>query len=71
MKQPQKDNLELDSRMAMDLGYGVHYGRFKADHPHTMDAPVKIEGNASAKCAGRSGTYTSGARPWCINKLGE
>lgn len=31
------DNLELDSRRAMELGYGVHYGRYKADHPHTAE----------------------------------
>lgn len=32
------DNLDLDVADAMRLGYGVHYGKFKADHPYTKDA---------------------------------
>lgn len=31
----KKDNLDRDVAAAMRLGYGVHYGRYKADHPHT------------------------------------
>lgn len=31
------DNLERDVRMAEKLGYGCHYGWYKADHPHTAD----------------------------------
>lgn len=33
-----KDNLDLDVEDAERLGYGCHYGRFKADHPNTKDA---------------------------------
>lgn len=33
-----KDNIDLDMEDAERLGYGVHYGRFKADHPYTKDA---------------------------------
>ena len=32
------DNIDLDMRDAARLGYGVQYGRFKADHPFTKDA---------------------------------
>lgn len=31
-------NLDRDVREAARLGYGVHYGRYKADHPHTAPA---------------------------------
>lgn len=31
------DNLEKDVREAMRLGYGIHYGNYKVDHPHTRD----------------------------------
>lgn len=27
------DNIEKDVIAAMELGYGVHYGHYKADHP--------------------------------------
>lgn len=33
-----KDNIDLDMEDAERLGYGVHYGRYKADHPYTKDA---------------------------------
>lgn len=29
------DNIERDVILAERLGYGCHYGRYKADHPHT------------------------------------
>ena len=31
------DNLDLDSRRAMEEGYGVHYGLYKAAHPKTAN----------------------------------
>ena len=31
------DNIERDVIAAMELGYGVHYGWYKADHPHTQE----------------------------------
>lgn len=31
------DNIEKDVIAAMELGYGVHYGHYKADHPHTRE----------------------------------
>ena len=31
------DNLDKDIRMAEKLGYGVHYGAFKADYPNTKE----------------------------------
>jgi len=27
----------------MELGYGVHYGHYKADHPHTRDTSLDPE----------------------------
>lgn len=33
-----KDNIDLDMEDAERLGYGVQYGRFKADHPYTKEA---------------------------------
>lgn len=30
------DHLDYDSRRAMELGYGVRYGDYKADHPNTQ-----------------------------------
>lgn len=35
MKQKNPDNLDLDVRRAQLLGYGIHYGRYKSDHPNT------------------------------------
>lgn len=33
-----KDNIDLDVEDAERLGYGCHYGHYKADHPNTKDA---------------------------------
>lgn len=33
-----KDNLTLDVLDAERLGYGPHYGNYKADHPNTAEA---------------------------------
>lgn len=35
--QPQ-DNLSMDVLDAQRLGYGCHYGHYKADHPYTQEA---------------------------------
>lgn len=37
-KQAPRDNIDLDVMDALAMGYGVQYGRFKADHPFTKDA---------------------------------
>lgn len=37
------DNLERDSAEALRPGYGVHYGRYKADHPHTREGTEPSE----------------------------
>ena len=45
------DNIELDSIRAMELGYGVHYGRFKADYPNTaVEIVVKDPKVRERKC---------------------
>jgi len=36
------DNLDRDIREAQRLGYGVHYGHYKADHPYTADHSVDL-----------------------------
>ena len=33
----QTDNITRDVMAAERLGYGCHYGRYKADHPHTKE----------------------------------
>lgn len=43
------DNIDLDMRDADRLGYGVQYGRYKADHPFTKDAN-------EARISGKQGT---------------
>lgn len=43
MRDYEPDNLVMDCRRAMELGYGVHYGHYKADHPHTRDTSLDPE----------------------------
>lgn len=44
------DNLARDVKMAMALGYGVHYGKYKADHPNTAyQTDEEILGSAKRK----------------------
>ena len=31
------DRLEMDSVLMEKMGYGVHYGKYKANHPHTEE----------------------------------
>lgn len=46
------DNLERDVALAERLGYGCHYGRFKAVYPNTMDKSIEeILGTGKAKRA--------------------
>ena len=35
------DNLARDVALAEKLGYGCHYGRFKAVYPNTMDKSIE------------------------------
>lgn len=38
------NNLDKDIRMAAKLGYGVHYGAYKADYPNTKEkTPERID----------------------------
>ena len=44
------DNLARDVALAEQLGYGCHYGRFKAVYPNTMDKSIEeILGTGKAK----------------------
>lgn len=44
-------NLDHDIREAARLGYGVHYGRYKADHPHAAQDQDDGQPEKTAKCA--------------------
>lgn len=45
------DNIERDVIRAERLGYGCHYGRYKADHPYTRMEEEEIpEGAPSRIC---------------------
>lgn len=46
------DNLEKDVAAAMRLGYGVHYGRYKADHPNTKEDAGEDPGNRKCRNCG-------------------
>ena len=58
------DRLELDSILMKKLGYGVHYGKYKADHPHTEDLAGLILGEKEEKktCAFCGKEFKSGDR---------
>ena len=40
MRDYEPDNLDLDSKRALELGYGVHYGHYKADYPNTAGQEI-------------------------------
>lgn len=77
-KTKAKDNLTLDVLDAERLGYGPHYGHFKADHPQTAEAnrarlggkpkrdpqPKKVYEFVCMGC-GRKFTTTSCKRRYC------
>lgn len=48
MKKRKPDNLDLDVRRAELLGYGPHYGRYKADYPKTKPDIVPDDLNTQA-----------------------
>lgn len=47
-------NLDKDIMMAEKLGYGIHYGRYKADHPHTQHEEETQEAKATCLLCGNS-----------------
>lgn len=70
------DNLTLDVLDAERLGYGPHYGHFKADHPQTAEANrdrlkpkketrIKKVYEFSCMCCGHKFTTTNGVRRYC------
>ena len=58
-KKPGKhmDNLTRDVLEAERLGYGCHYGRYKADHPHTSPA------EPAPRCVPKKDTTPISERP--------
>lgn len=56
------DRLSYDVQEAERLGYGCHYGRYKADHPHTSYEPQKTP----AAAAPAKYEYTC---QWCGGKF--
>lgn len=47
-KRKPKDQLEYDVMQAEALGYGCHYGRYKADHPNTAADFEALHGKKQA-----------------------
>ena len=69
----EMDRLTRDVLEAERLGYGVHYGHYKADHPHTGDpGPRKIDpGSVECICTQCGKKYTkprNSARHFCSNE---
>ena len=69
MKQKNPDNLDLDVHRAQLLGYGIHYGRYKADHPNTKQYdPVTTEPQDGSKhrvCPVCGNRFPIGKRQGC------
>lgn len=60
------DNLARDAMRMKALGYGVHYGRYKADYPHTADArrdPAPVATSATKVCENCGNTFSLDGRP--------
>ena len=79
-----KDNIDLDMEAAERLGYGPHYGHYKADHPHTKDAnearlyPKKKQEKPARKVwekvcpvCGKKFTTTAVVRVYCDDSCKE
>lgn len=49
------DNLAMDCARAKALGYGCHYGWFKADYPNSSAIPVKEAGGDLYKTCAHCG----------------
>jgi predicted nucleic acid-binding Zn ribbon protein len=71
-KKKELDNIERDVIAAMRLGYGVHYGRYKADYPHTKDRPVpepkkepETEQDAVCSVCGKKYLRSDGCGKFC------
>ena len=43
------DRLEMDSILMEKMGYGIHYGKYKADHPHTEELAHFLQGKPEEK----------------------
>lgn len=56
------DNLLKDVREAERLGYGIHYGRYKVDHPHTANISVDLDPEpVKRKCKECGAAFDPGA----------
>ena len=49
MAKRKRDNIDRDVATALRLGYGVHYGHYKADHPHTRGVQKELEPEVEAE----------------------
>lgn len=61
----QMDNLMLDVIAAGKLGYGCHYGRYKADHPHTIRPEQDQTEYIACKYCGKSFPKTRVDKKFC------
>lgn len=73
------DNIDLDMQDAERLGYGPHYGHFKADHPFTKEANESRLNNKkkgqtkmvyvfSCSTCGKEFTTPNKSRKYCCDK---
>ena len=66
------DNLAKDVREAMRLGYGVHYGRYKADHPctadHSAEPPEQKFPTIRCRCCGKEFEQTHKNLRFCSDE---
>lgn len=54
------DNIERDVIQAERLGYGCHYGRYKADYPYTREEEEEIPEDAPTRICEHCG------EPFCM-----
>lgn len=59
------DNLTRDVLAAEALGYGCHYGDYKADYPNTRDTPLPVKSEPMKTCptCGKSFPSNGKTRP--------
>lgn len=57
------DNLTRDVLAAEALGYGCHYGDYKADYPNTRDTPLPVRTENMKTCPGCGKHFPSNGKP--------
>ena len=68
------DNIDRDLREAERLGYGCHYGWYKADHPYTAEPEEeqsKKNGTGICRCCGAMFYKGGRAKLYCSDECRE